>query len=115
MIAFTGSQNETAGGFVSNFDSIDVYWFWDDPHGRTKAKAVDFHDLWAGAPDNPALVVDDFTQIANEILAKYRRDEPPEFDPDEEVIRRARRGPRTSQIPATIQLQDHQVLGFATG
>lgn len=112
MIAFTGSQNETAGGFVSNFESIDVYWSWDDPHGRTKAKAADFDDLWAGAPDNPALVVDDFTQIAKEILAKYRRDEPPEFDPDEEVVRRAKRVPRAPQIPASIQLQDHQFLGI---
>lgn len=112
MIAFTGSQNETAGGFVSNFESIDVYWSWDDPHGRTKAKAADFDDLWAGAPGNPALVVDDFTQVAKEVLAKFRRDQPPEFDPDEETVRAAKRGPRTPQVPASIQLQDHQVLGI---
>ncbi|MDM0091589.1 MULTISPECIES: DEAD/DEAH box helicase family protein [unclassified Variovorax] len=112
MIAFTGSQNETTGGLVSNFESIDVYWSWDDPHGRTRAKAADFDDLWAGAPGNPALLVEDFTEIAKEVLAKFRRDQPPEFDPDEEQVRRTKRGPRSPQIPETIRLQDHQLLGI---
>lgn len=111
-IAFTGSQNETAGGFVSNFESIDVYWSWDDPHGRTRAKTADFDDLWAGAPGNPALVVEDFTQVAKEVLAKFRGNKPPEFDPDENIASVIQRTVRTPQIPADIQLQDHQILGI---
>jgi len=45
LVSFTGSQNETEGGFVDNFESIDVYWSWEDPHGRARSKAADFDDL----------------------------------------------------------------------
>jgi hypothetical protein len=44
-VAFTGSPNETAGGLVSNFESIDVYWSWDDPHGRIQRKVNQFSRL----------------------------------------------------------------------
>src|SRR5436190_748640 len=33
-VAFAGSANETAGGLVDNFESIKVFWSWDDPQGR---------------------------------------------------------------------------------
>lgn len=45
-VAFTGSPNETQGGLVSNFESIDVYWSWDDPHGRVRRKMDNFERLW---------------------------------------------------------------------
>ena len=45
-VAFTGSPNETQGGLVSNFESIDVFWSWDDPHGRVQRKKENFDRLW---------------------------------------------------------------------
>ena len=60
LVSFTGSQNETEGGFVDNFESIDVYWSWEDPHGRALAKAADFDDLWRGLPSDAGLEVLDF-------------------------------------------------------
>jgi superfamily II DNA or RNA helicase len=45
-VAFTGSPNETQGGLVSNFESIDVFWSWDDPHDRVKRKIENFDRLW---------------------------------------------------------------------
>jgi superfamily II DNA or RNA helicase len=45
-VAFTGSPNETQGGLVSNFESIDVFWSWDDPHGRVERKIENFDRLW---------------------------------------------------------------------
>ncbi len=40
QIAFTGSPNETAGGLVDNFESIDVFWSWDDPGDSTRARRM---------------------------------------------------------------------------
>ena len=34
-VAFAGSANETAGGLVGNFESIKVFWSWDDAQKRT--------------------------------------------------------------------------------
>lgn len=45
-VAFTGSPNETHGGLVSNFESIDVFWSWEDPHGRVGRKVQNFDRLW---------------------------------------------------------------------
>lgn len=45
-VAFTGSPNETYGGLISNFESIDVYWSWDDPHKRVNQKQLNFERLW---------------------------------------------------------------------
>ncbi len=33
-VAFTSSPNETQGGLVNNFESLDVFVSWDDPHLR---------------------------------------------------------------------------------
>jgi len=46
-VAFTGSPNETHGGLISNFESIDVFWSWDDPHRRVDRKKENFDRLWS--------------------------------------------------------------------
>ena len=45
-VAFTGSPNETAGGLIDNFETIDVFWTWDDPHQRVERKASNFDRMW---------------------------------------------------------------------
>ena len=37
-VTFAGSQNETVGGLLNNFEFIDVHWSWDDTQlpGSTK-------------------------------------------------------------------------------
>ena len=37
-VAFTGSPNETVGGLASNFESLEVFVSWDDPHDRVARK-----------------------------------------------------------------------------
>ena len=44
---FAGSANETAGGLVDNFESIKVFWSWDDPHGRVAEEIRNFEALWS--------------------------------------------------------------------
>ena len=58
-VAFTGSQNETLGGLVTNFESIDVYCAWDDPHQRVQRKIDNFQRLWNNL--TPKLSVLDFS------------------------------------------------------
>jgi len=45
VIAFTGSLNETAAAFSSNFESIDVYCSWSERE-RVSTKVSDFERLW---------------------------------------------------------------------
>ena len=62
-VVFTGSANESLGGFISNFESIDVYRSWieaDAPRVRTKVE--DFEALWHDR--TPHLRILDFPEAA---------------------------------------------------
>lgn len=69
-VAFTGSPNETAGGLITNFESLDVYASWDDPHGRVARKVDNFHRLWRN--HTPRLTVLDFPEAAKRQLLRLR-------------------------------------------
>lgn len=113
LVSFTGSQNETEGGFVDNFESIDVYWSWEDPHGRARSKAADFDDLWNGAPSDPGLEVLDFTEVAKELLQKYTPTSPPELDPEQLSWRSPRKKASSGpSMPPNLELRPHQVEGI---
>jgi hypothetical protein len=74
-VAFTGSSNETAGGLVENFESIDVYRSWCDSEGRVEQKIADFEALWQDR--TPGLKVIDFTQAGRGLLEAFRDPEQP--------------------------------------
>ena len=59
-VAFSGSPNETSGGLVDNYESIDVYWSWDDPHARVQRKIDKFERIWAN--ETSGLSVINFTE-----------------------------------------------------
>jgi len=69
-VAFSGSSNETAGGLVENFESIDVFRSWNDPDGRVAQKIADFDGLWDNT--TPGLHVIDFTAAGCELLEYFR-------------------------------------------
>ncbi|MBI1925906.1 DEAD/DEAH box helicase family protein [Candidatus Poribacteria bacterium] len=79
-VAFTGSQNETVGGLLTNFESIDVYWSWDDPHQRVQRKKDHFNRLWSNL--TPKLKVLDFPLAAKQKLLQYQPTSPPTIDPE---------------------------------
>ena len=79
-VAFTGSQNETYGGLVNNFESIDVYCAWDDPHQRVLRKIDNFQRLWNNL--TPKLSVLDFPVAAKQKLLAYKSTSPPYLLPD---------------------------------
>jgi superfamily II DNA or RNA helicase len=47
-IAFTGSANETSGGHLNNYESIDVYRSWvDGDYNRIQTKIEQFEEAWS--------------------------------------------------------------------
>jgi DNA phosphorothioation system restriction enzyme len=69
-IAFSGSSNETAGGLVENFESVDVFRSWNDPDGRVAQKIADFDALWNNS--TPGLRVLEFSEAGCELLEYFR-------------------------------------------
>lgn len=96
-VAFAGSANETAGGLVENFESIKVFWSWDDPQGRVAEEIENFEALWNN--QTPGLRVLDFTRISGELLRKYQMRSRPAL---EERARLGYRVPVAQITPGTI-------------
>lgn len=78
-VAFIGSSNETIGGLADNFESIEVFWSWNDSLHRVDSKIDHFENLWTDS--QRSLRVIDFTDITNDLLRKYRPAKPPNADP----------------------------------
>ncbi|PWU19858.1 MAG: DNA phosphorothioation system restriction enzyme [Verrucomicrobia bacterium] len=76
-VAFAGSANETAAGLVDNFESIKVFWSWDDLQGRVKEELINFELLWSDR--TPGLRVLDFTAVSKELLQRYQLPHTPEL------------------------------------
>ena len=67
-VAFSGSSNETVGGLLNNFESIDVHWSWDDTQERVQQKVGNFKRLWDNNTDK-LVVIDFLNAVAEEILS----------------------------------------------
>lgn len=107
-VAFTGSQNETGGGLVDNFESIDVFCSWSDADARVPRKIDAFDHLWSD--ETRGLSVIDFTEVSRDILNRFKKDTPPEVDFEElppAKVRTAAR-PKGPRIPASITLREYQ-------
>jgi len=66
-VAFSGSSNETVGGLLNNFESIDVHLSWDDTQERVQQKIDNFKRLWNNNTDKLE-VIDFLSPIAEELL-----------------------------------------------
>lgn len=70
IVAFTGSPNESAGGLVNNFESIDVYCSWKEAdRERAHQKMVNFANLWENR--TRGLNVLEFPEAARQALLKH--------------------------------------------
>ena len=77
LVGFTGSSNETFGGLMANFESVEVYRGWVAGDG---ARALRPRGRLPGAvvqPDAPPLSVERFPDVARERLIKLGSDRPP--------------------------------------
>jgi len=76
LVGFTGSSNETFGGLMANFESVEVYRGWVAGDGtRALRLEADFQSLWSN--QTPHLSVERFPDVARERLVKLGRDRPP--------------------------------------
>jgi len=80
-VAFTGSPNETLGGLVENFESIQVFASWSDVEGRTTIIRDDFAHLWTNS--TPGLRVLPFPEAASQRLIRHLQRDLPDLDPEE--------------------------------
>jgi DNA phosphorothioation system restriction enzyme len=110
-VAFTGSSNETVGGLVSNFESIDVFWSWNDPADRVGRKIRNFERLWAN--ETLGLLVMSVPEAAKQRLLEFRSRERPSRDPDEEMavtgwLQEFNRHRQVPHIPENLELREYQ-------
>ena len=104
-VAFVGSSNETAGGLADNFESIEVFWSWNDPHHRVDPKIDHFEALWNDSGRNVRVI--DFTQVTSDLLRKYRPAAPPTGDPLDTATR-VSTAPGVPRVPKKILLREYQ-------
>lgn len=104
-VAFGGSQNETVGGLLSNFESVDVHLSWDDTQQRVQQKVDNFNRLWNNTTDKLE-VVDFPTAVANDLLNYQTVYEIiPDLPPTDrsEIIE-----PTVAYLPNGLVLRDYQ-------
>ena len=109
-VAFAGSANETEGGLVENFESIKVFWSWDDPQSRVKEEMENFDALWENR--TRGLRVLEFSKTARELLKRYRQPLPPGEDAviAEDPVPYGL--PAVPKIPGWVQLREYQELAI---
>ena len=104
-VAFAGSANETSGGLVDNFESIKVFWSWDDTQGRVAEEITNFDALWHD--QTPGLRVLDFTEVSRELLQRFRMTQQPKTEaaPVDWI---APRDIKPGTPPLNLELRDYQ-------
>ena len=70
IIAFSGSMNESANAFTSNYEAIDVFASWTQDADRVYTKQSAFNAMWEDY--EPSIKVIDFPDIKDEVLRRYR-------------------------------------------
>lgn len=84
-VAFTGSANETKGGLISNFESIDVYVSWNEyEKDRVLKKAEHFEKLWSN--NTNLLEIYDLPSAVKEKIIRKKPISRPKKDPLEDSI-----------------------------
>lgn len=71
IIAFSGSMNESANAFTTNYEAIDVFASWTQDAERVYAKQSAFNAMWDDY--EPSIRVIEFPEVKEEILRRYRR------------------------------------------
>lgn len=75
LVGFTGSSNETYGGLMANFESVEVYRGWIAGDGtRALRLEADLQALWTN--NTPHLNVERFSDVARERLIQLGADRP---------------------------------------
>jgi superfamily II DNA or RNA helicase len=111
IVAFTGSANETLGGLLANFESIEVYLGWLPGDGaRALRIEADFDDLWHNRTAN--LSVEPFPEVARERLIEIAKRRPnpslPESDDALDPPGDSDFAPTRLTVPASLEIRQYQ-------
>ena len=103
-VSFSGSSNETVGGLLNNFESIDVHWSWDDTQERVQQKVDNFKRLWNNNTDK-LQIIDFLTAVATDILVHQTVYETGQIEPPDrpEIIEQT-----VPYLPKDIVLRKYQ-------
>ncbi|MEW5722288.1 MAG: SNF2-related protein, partial [Thermodesulfobacteriota bacterium] len=88
-LAFSGSINETAAGWLHNYESFHVFTSWEGGEKHVDAEEREFQALWADKSDH-ALVLD---------VPTAKRDELLKFLPESDQPARLRRLEKSTEAP----------------
>ena len=91
IIAFSGSMNESANAFTTNYEAIDVFASWTQDADRVYAKQSAFNAMWEDY--EPSIRVIEFPEVKEEILRRYRRNNRIDTNLDED-------SPEGNELPA---------------
>ena len=70
IIAFSGSMNESANAFTTNYEAIDVFSSWTQDAERVFTKQSAFNAMWDDY--EPSIKVVEFPEVREEILRRYK-------------------------------------------
>jgi len=113
IVAFSGSANETAGGLVDNFETVDVFWSWNDPQQRVARKLADFSRLWEDRTEG--LEVLPFPRAAADRFREFKPLAPPSVEAGPEPVPVRLRDYQTKAIDAWFAAGCRGILAMATG
>jgi superfamily II DNA or RNA helicase len=112
FITFSGSSNESGGGYIYNFESFDVQRSWEKGLSEklSEIKKREFEDLWSGKTAN--LEILNMPEAINEKILKMRPKSKPlieaeEASPNRETVASVAR--KEIALPEHIQLRPHQL------
>lgn len=117
VIAFSGSNNESATAMSINYETMDVFRNWGDSSEkeRVQLKCNAFHSIWNN--NEPNIEVMEFENITKALIEKYRR-KSTNFNIDKEeypdgvsaeVERSIDKTTIAPRIPEGFELRDYQV------
>lgn len=113
IIAFSGSMNESATAFTTNYEAIDVFASWTQDAERVHAKQSAFQAMWEDY--EPGIKVMDFPEVTDELLRRYRMNDQLDLSFEEEkgttssVLDDLSDPPAGPRIPAKVVMRPYQM------
>ena len=116
VIAFSGSMNESANAFTTNYEAIDVYASWTHDAERVYIKQQAFNAMWDDY--EPSIKVMGFPDINEEILRRYRVNKKIDTSLDTAAEADTRKNPSVSDepeeqtgpfIPSRVRMRQYQI------
>ena len=105
-LAFTGSANETEGGYSNNFESLDIYVSNNERDQlRVDLKESDFESMWNNFTTGLDILT--FPEAAKRKLLEYRKDEEREYI-DCNFIKEDEKERFDIRVPGFLKVRDYQ-------